>query len=569
MLLGVVEIISISLIMPFMALISNPELVNTNTYLHTVYQFLNLSSVNRFIFTLGLVVLVFLLISNSYAAIVTWVSLRFSFLQGHIIGKRLLTGYLSQPYVFFLDRHSSVLVKNITGEVGRLIGMVLNPFLILVKAVFVTLCILLLLFIIDPTLALTICAILGGLYTILSYTVRKRLTQIGNKVIALRDRQSKCIHEALQGVKDIKLLGKEEAVLAEFEQTSSVAAAYEAQTNAFAALPRYLLEVIAFGGILLIILYLLKVKHDITQVLPLISLYAFAGYRLMPLLQNIINSLANIRYNLPAMQELQKELKFCKSFAALPSETAIAPIAFNEKLTFRHVNYAYPSMTKNIIQDLSLTIYKNTTVGFVGKTGSGKTTTIDLLLGLLDPNQGGIYLDDTLLTPQNMRAWQNHIGYVSQHIYLHDTSIAKNIALGIVDEEIDLDRVKYVSQLAHIDEFIVKELPCGYQTVVGEQGVRLSGGQRQRIAIARALYHEPQVLIFDEATSALDSETERAVMEALDSLNHKKTIILVAHRLTTLRNCDNIFVLEEGHLVDQGRYSDLVLSNNIFKQGQH
>lgn len=545
MLLGIVEILSISLIMPFMALIANPELVNTNSYLHTAYAFLGLGSVNQFIFVLGVLVLCFLLISNTYAAIISWASLNFSFSQGHQIAKRLLTAYIKQPYVFYLTRHSSVLVKNISSEVMRMIHMVLNPFLILGKAIFVTAAILLLLFIIDPMLALIICAILGGLYVLFSFAVRRRLVKLGEMAISMRNRETQCLNEALQGIKDIKLLGKENSVLDEFAYYSSKAASYEAENCAFGTLPRYLLEVIAFGGILVIILYLLKIKQDITQILPLVSLYAFAGYRLMPLLQNIINSLANIRYNIPVLHLLENELKLFENNEACVPPESIKPIVFNEKLTFKHVNYAYPSADKNIINDLSLTIYKNTTVGFVGKTGVGKTTVIDLLLGLLTPNQGEIYIDNTLLAQDTVRAWQDCIGYVSQYIYLHDTSIAKNIALGLKDEEIDLNKIQYAAKLAHIHDFIMNELPQGYQTEVGEQGVRLSGGQRQRIAIARALYHDPQVLIFDEATSALDTVTEQAVMQALDSLNHKKTIILIAHRLSTLKNCDQVFTLGE------------------------
>ncbi len=548
MLLGLVEIFSISMIMPFIALISNPEIIHTNIYLQETYQFLGLTSVNRFIFFLGAVVLLLLLMSNSYAAFITWLSLRFSFFQGHQIADRLLKGYMSQPYVFYLTRHSSQIVKNISSEVMRLIGYILTPFFILAKALFVITAILILLLVIDPMLALTISIILGVLYAILSLAIRKRLTRTGSIVMDLRDKQNKCLSEAFQGIKDIKLLGKEKTVIEEFEQASVQAAKYDAENNAFAVLPRYVLEVIAFGGILVIILYLLKIKQDITHILPLISLYAFAGYRLMPLLQNIIHSLAHIRFNMPVVHLLERELDFLEKNRAIMPLDASYILNFQDKISLSNVSYAYPASKKNIIHDLSLVIHKNTTVGFIGKTGAGKTTTIDLLLGLLEPTQGGIYIDDVLLTAQNMRSWQNCIGYVSQHIYLQDATIAQNIALGVVDEEIDLTKIKVCAELAHVDEFITQDLPQGYQTTVGEKGIRLSGGQRQRIAIARALYHDPQVLIFDEATSALDTVTEEAVMEALDSLNHKKTIILIAHRLSTLKNCDHVFKLEKGRL---------------------
>ena len=314
--------------------------------------------------------------------------------------------------------------------------------------------------------------------------------------------------------------------------------------------------------ILCIIIYLLTTGKDSKEIFPIISLYAMAGYRLLPALQQIYSSITRVKYNLPALEilvdDLSKEHEISKKVSKQQA------LIFNNNLVLKDINFHYLGSASPILDDINIEIKANTTIGFVGPTGSGKTTLIDVLLGLLTPNTGKLIVDNVELTVENTRAWQKNIGYVPQSIYLTDDTIIKNIAFGINDNDIDLDKVKHAAKLADIDSFI-NTMPKNYNTFVGERGIRLSGGQCQRIGIARALYNNPSILVLDEATSALDSVTENAIIEAINKLSHKKTIIMIAHRLTTVKECDVIFMLDKGKITDKGKYDELLALNEKFR----
>ena len=295
-------------------------------------------------------------------------------------------------------------------------------------------------------------------------------------------------------------------------------------------------------------------------------LYAVAGYRLLPAVQNIYSAQSMIKYNRPALMIIINDLKEIETEEKNELSNEVDQIIkFDRKITVNDIFFKYPKSKKNVINGISLSILKNTSIGFAGSTGSGKTTLIDVILGLLDPKKGNIIVDDTIINNQNLLSWQNKISYVPQTIFLIDESISSNIAFGIKREEIDHDKVAKAAQLANLDRF-VEDLPEKYDTLVGENGVKLSGGQRQRIGIARALYNEPEVLVLDEATSALDGITENYVMEAIESLSNKLTLIIVAHRITTIENCDMIYFLEEGKIKDYGTYNELISKNSQFKK---
>jgi ABC-type multidrug transport system fused ATPase/permease subunit len=296
--------------------------------------------------------------------------------------------------------------------------------------------------------------------------------------------------------------------------------------------------------------------------LPIIALYAFAGYRLMPALQQIYGAVTQLRFAGPALDALHADLMSLQPAHPNPSQDAIA---LNQAISLNQIQYRYPNAPHPALKNLSLRIPAKSTVGLVGATGSGKTTTVDLILGLLEAQEGTLAVDGQVITEHNKRAWQRKIGYVPQQIYLADDTVAANIAFGIQAKDIDQAAVERASKIANLHEFVVNELPQQYQTTVGERGVRLSGGQRQRIGIARALYHNPQVLILDEATSALDNLTEQAVMEAVHNLGHEITIILIAHRLSSVRQCDQIYLLERGEVKASGTYDQLTASSQQFK----
>ena len=297
--------------------------------------------------------------------------------------------------------------------------------------------------------------------------------------------------------------------------------------------------------------------------LPILSLYVFAGYRLMPALQQIYSSFTQLAFIGPSIEKLYEDIKSLKPFNRNQDQSALS---FNKSITLKNVHYNYPNASRTALKDINLIIPIKSTVGLVGATGSGKTTTVDIILGLLEAKKGTLEIDGKIITQQNKRSWQKAIGYVPQHIYLTDDTISANIAFGVEIEDINQEAVEKASKIANLHEFIIDELPKKYQTTIGERGVRLSGGQRQRIGIARALYHNPQVLILDEATSALDNQTEKAVMDAINNLSKNITIILIAHRLSTVKSCDKIFLLEKGELKNKGTFEELIKVNDNFRK---
>ena len=299
-----------------------------------------------------------------------------------------------------------------------------------------------------------------------------------------------------------------------------------------------------------------------TNALPIISLYAFAGYRLMPSVQQVYTSITQLRYGGPALDNLYNDIK---SLKPLNLENNNKDLSFNKSIKLKDVYYNYPNASRTALKDINIDIFANTKVGLVGATGSGKTTTIDIILGLLNPDKGTLEVDGQIIEKSNLRSWQKLIGYVPQHIYLADDTIESNIALGVESKDINQDILENVSKIANLHDFIIKELPKKYKTVIGERGVRLSGGQRQRIGIARALYHNPKILIFDEATSALDNLTEKIVMQSINKISKDITIVLIAHRLSTVKTCDTIFYLENGVIKNKGTFEELIEKNDKFK----
>jgi ABC-type multidrug transport system fused ATPase/permease subunit len=365
------------------------------------------------------------------------------------------------------------------------------------------------------------------------------------------------ISEAFGAIKEIKVGGLEKIYVKLFSESAQTFARTQTFSEVIGKLPRYILEAIALGGILLIILYLMNQTAHFNNPLPIVSLYVFAVLRLMPALQQIYVCFSQLAIITPTLDKLYDNLKNLKFF----NENQDQDIVFlNKKITLKNVYYNYPNSERTALKDINLSINVKSTVGLIGATGSGKTTTVDIILGLLEPEKGSLEVDGKIITKQNVRYWQRSIGYVPQNIYLSDDTVAANIAFGVglKDINVNQDMVEKAAKIANLHKFIIDELPKQYQTTIGERGVRLSGGQRQRIGIARALYHNPQVLILDEATSALDNETEQAVMDAVNNLSKNITIIIIAHRLSTVKNCDFIFKLEKGQVIARGTFDEII-----------
>lgn len=546
---GIVEVTSVASIFPLIAVLSNPEMVQSNHYLNLAYTALGYTNVHSFLILLSAVVFLVVVGRTALTALSSYALLRFSYMRSHTLGMRLLETYLRHKYTWFLSRHSADLSKTVFSEVGEVIGGSLMPALQLVAQGIVGVCIVALVIAIDPLVALIATLTLGLAYGAIYLFIRHLLERIGRERVEANRERFQVAQEAFGGIKEVKVGGLEKGYLRRFERASRVYERRRASLQVFGDMPRYALEAIAIGGMLLVIMaLLLRNDGNLSATLPAIAVYAFAGIRLLPVVQTLYRAIVTLRASGPALSQLHRDLI---DDSAGPEFEIPPPMPLRRAIELRDVSFAYPNAERPALREITLTIPMHATVGIVGKTGAGKSTLVDLILGLLEPQEGRLLVDGAPIGPHNVRAWQRSIGYVPQSIFLADESIASNIAFGTPPEQINIAAVERAARMASLHEFVASELPQGYDTPIGERGVRLSGGQRQRVGIARALYHDPEVLVLDEATSALDTLTEQAVMESVRSLSRRKTIILIAHRLTTVEECDVVFVVDNGHLIAQ------------------
>jgi ABC-type multidrug transport system fused ATPase/permease subunit len=566
MVMAFLDMLGVASILPFIAVLATPELVQTNIALSTAFTTsheIGIRTTEQFLFALGVLVFLLLVASMAFKALTTYAQIRFALMREYSIGKRLVEGYLHQPYSWFLNRHSAELGKTILSEVSTVISNGMLPLITLMAQSMVAVALLILLIIVDPLLALSVGLVLGLAYTGIFAVVSGWLKRLGQAGIKANQERFTAVSEAFGAAKEVKVGGLEQAYIERFAKPAEIFAKGQANASVIAQLPRFALEATAFGGMLLVILYLMVKSGSFAAALPIIALYAFAGYRLMPALQQIYGAFTQLRFAGPALDALYKDLISLQASNAQHGHSS--PLVLTEAIQLNQVSYRYPNTPQYALKSVDLSISAHSKVGFVGATGSGKTTTVDVILGLLEPQKGALKIDGQPITAVNRRQWQRAIGYVPQHIYLADDSVAANIAFGVNPEDIDQQAVERAAKIANLHEFVSNDMSQGYATTVGERGVRLSGGQRQRIGIARALYHDPQILILDEATSALDNLTEQAVMEAVNNLGHNITIILIAHRLSTVRQCDQIYLLEQGEVKAQGTFEELTQANEQFR----
>ena len=562
-----VEITSVASILPFMSVVMDPSIINTNFILNNFYNFFNFDSYNEFLIILGLVVFVLLLISNAYAALIFWWITNFVQFQSYRLSKKIFNNYLSQPYIYFLNRNSAELSKNVLNEVNRIIIGVVYPILLAAAKIIVVLFIMLLVVYANPKLSTMIALVLGIAYGIIYYFVRKYLWNIGKLSTEATFDKFKYTNEAFSGIKDIKLRGTEYEFIRRYSNPAKKFAEYTSTSAVISLLPRYALETLAFGGLLLIVVILISTSENFMSTIPLVALYALAGYRIMPGLQQIYHSFVQIRYNTPALNILLNDLEKDLSLSKADNESSPLP-NIKSSIVFKSVSFTYPNSNDLILKNIDIKIKTKSLTAFVGKTGSGKTTLVDILLGLLPITKGKIFFDKIELNIDNLNSWQKKLGYVPQNIFLTDDTIKNNIAFAVPEDQIDHQKIVNAAKLAELDEY-VSTLPDKYNTYVGERGVRISGGQIQRIGIARALYNNPEILVFDEATSALDNVTEKNIMESIKKLSKDKTVIIVAHRLSTIKNCNQIYLLDRGEVSENGSYEELIKNSKTFYNMVH
>jgi ATP-binding cassette, subfamily B, bacterial PglK len=565
---GIFETAGVASVLPFMAVLSEPENIHKGRALPMLYDGLGFTSPRSFLIFLGLATFAVVMTGTFAQIFALYTNQRFTNARAYSLSSRLLRGYLRQPYTWFLNRHTSDLGKAVLSEVDAVVSQTFMPAMKMISNVFIAGLIATLLIAIQPLVALGASALLLVCYLGIFVTARRWLTHYGKERYLANRERFRIAQEATGGIKDVKLMGLEDTYIRRFQGPARRMARANTFKGVIGDAPRFLLQGIAFGGMLLVILVLLVTgSGGLGGILPMLAVYAFAGLKLLPAMQQCYNQVTLLRFNQPVLEGLHEDLMEIEAneqdLAA--TATAVAPIHLRERLELRGIEFAYPNTERPALRGLDLAIEANTTVGIVGGTGAGKTTAVDLILGLLSVRTGEMLVDGVPVTRANLRSWQQAIGYVPQQIFLTDDTVAANIAFGQPKERIDMAAVERAARIAELHTFVTEDLPQGYQTLVGERGVRLSGGQRQRIGIARALYNDPDVLIMDEATSALDNLTERAVMDAVHNLGRKKTIILIAHRLSTVQACDTIFLLEQGRRIAEGPYDALIDSNRQFR----
>lgn len=567
--MGITEIAGIGSIAPFLSVVTKPSMVQENKFLKLAYDFFGFETFNSFVIALGFAVLGFVLLRNITAALVKFAEIRFAEKRGFRLSRRLMAKYLGQPYIFFLNRNSAELSRNILSEAGVVISTFLIPLLELMTRLVTVIAVIVFLILVDPQVAIMVSLFLGLLYGVIYIVVKKVLFNIGRRRLKANRKLFQLVQEVFGGIKDVKLLGKESIFLDSYATIAQKVARYQSNRKIIGSFPKYALDTIVFGSMIAMILYLLVSREgDFSDSIALLGIYAIAAFRLMPAMDGIFKQIANLRGTQAAVDALHVDLGTVsdEEESLWQVKSVRERLPFKNEIRLENIIFTYPGSHDPVINKQSLIIQKNSTIGFAGPTGCGKTTLVDIILGLLRASSGNMIVDGINITEENLAFWQANLGYVPQTIYLSDDTIARNIAFGVPSGEIDLEKVKQAAQVAHLDNFIETEMSNGYETFVGEKGIRLSGGQRQRIGIARALYHDPEVLVLDEATSALDGITEAIVMEAIEELAGKKTIILIAHRLTTLKAADTIYIMEKGEIIERGTYNELIQKSSRFQK---
>ncbi|MFK7962992.1 MAG: ABC transporter ATP-binding protein [Burkholderiaceae bacterium] len=556
---GFLEVAGIASVLPFLQLASDPQNALANPWIQSAYDFFGFDSPQSMLVAAGLAVVVFLTLSNFLAAGASWLRQVIAWTIAHHISVSLARAYTTLPYAFFLNRDSADLIKSVIDDVNNLVNGVVLAGCQFFSQVIVAGMILSLLAFAHPGAAFAALGIFAGTYLIIFLTRKRYLTQLGRERVQANSNRYITFSDLMNGMKTVKSDGAVEFFVNRFAQPSARFSETQPSIHLSTVAPRYIVETVAFGAIVILILSFSGDEAAFAVILPTLTMFALAGYRLMPALNFAYVSLAQVASSYPAIHNIYRDLQ------KAPAEpvTVAPPIEFRQTIRTKHLQFAYPQSERAVLSDINIEIAIGQKVAFVGPSGSGKTTLIDMLTGMLAPDSGSLMVDARQLDTNNMSSWQAMIGYVPQEVFLYNDTVARNVAFGVQD--VDLERVREVCRIAQIAQTIESEMPDGYQTLIGERGVRLSGGQRQRLGLARALYRQPKVLVLDEATSALDSDTEAKVIAAIYDELPSMTTIMIAHRISTVRRCDKLFVMDRGEIVDEGSYQSLLQTDTLFK----
>jgi ATP-binding cassette, subfamily B, bacterial PglK len=553
------EVIGTGLVGPFISLATNPDAIAENSWLNAIYQQSHLNSKSQFLIAIGCTVIAIFYVKSFLSFNSQKLIFEFGFRQQGELAARLMHRYLAAPYTFHLGRNSASMIQNIIVETERFSNGVMMPLLTSISNSVVTLALVGLLVTTNALAMIVIGGILVLSYGLLESS-KHRIAKWGKEGSDARTEMIRLINHGMGGLKETRVIGCESYFEGQMQSQIEKYSVSGSLALSFTNLPRYVVE--AFLITFLIVftfLFISTNQGNVQSLSSVLGIFALASIRLLPAVGNLLSSINGIRYNAYSLDKIYLDLHELEAdLPSIGSSQTRAILPFRDQIVLDEVSYHYPKTQQISLDRITLEIKKGESIGLIGKSGAGKTTLVDTILGLLVPQSGDLTIDGTSIYT-DLRAWQNSIGYVPQSIFLIDDTLEKNIAFGVPEHEIDrqkLDNAIIASQLSEL----VEQLPNGLDTMVGERGVLLSGGQRQRVGIARALYHEREILIFDEATAALDNETEALVTESIQSLSGIKTMIIIAHRLSTLEHCDRIYMLERGRVVKSGSYEEVILS---------
>lgn len=562
---ALLEVLGIGAVTAFVALLAEPDLAAANPALQWVAQNLGQPSFGTPIMWLGACLVMLFMLKNGYLALLAYRQVRFSYNKERRLSKALLSSYLSQPYGFFLRRNSAELMRNVTHEVSHVITGIVIPALSIVSEFIVLAFVLIMLAMVEPVAAIAAGLLLGSTAFAFAQAVKPLLRHHGRERAGSAESRIRWVNQAIGSVKELKLLGCAGYFVDAFDHHSNRYARAGLVANTLNGLPRLIMETVAVIALMLVVLISTAQGKELKSMLPTLTLFALAAMRIMPSINRIVPAVNQIRFWLPSIETVHADLNLGNNELQAPEENKQPG---QEKLLTSEIRtealgFSYAGANRPALSNLTLRIPRGASVGFMGASGAGKSTLIDLLLGLIEPTEGEIFIDGRALH-EVRSAWQRHVGYVPQFIYLLDDSVRRNVALGIPDDRIDDDRVWAALKQARLD-VVVQRLPQALANPIGERGVRLSGGERQRLGIARALYRNPEVIVFDEATSALDNQTEREIADTVRSLAQDRTILIVAHRTTTVKDCDVVYFLRNGELLAQGPFDELLENNAEFR----
>ena len=556
---AIAEMISIGALLPFLSLLSSPDKVYGHSLVQPFIQLFEINDSNQLLLLFTLLFILAALLSGVIRLVLLWAQVRLAAAVGADISADIYKKTLYQPYKIHVMRNSSEIIAGISGKANAVVNNVVMPMINIISSVFMLFTIMLLLVYIDPMIALSTFAGFGAIYLVVTFFVKKLLSRCGVQVNCMQNNVIKSLQEGLGGIRDVLIDGTQPAYCQVYQRANLPLRRALANINIISESPRYAIETLGIVLIALLALVMSDHHEGIISAIPILGTLALGAQKILPILQKIYVSWTSMEGGQAMVYDALDLLE--QPMPKHVNDKSNEPILFKHSLVLNNVSFRYTDVSPWVLKEINVKINKGSHIGFIGTTGSGKSTLIDVIMNLLQPTKGSICLDELLLNQKNQRAWQKHIAHVPQSIFLSDTTIAENIALGSPKDEIDYERVYESAKKAQLLETI-DALDDKYDTLVGERGVRLSGGQRQRIGIARALYKQADVIVLDEATSALDNKTEQLVMNAINSIDDDITVLIVAHRLTTLENCDLLIELSEGEVIRSGAYSEIVNDNS-------